>query len=77
MSEDRYTYPTDGGEDPRDIDREKADGELVAPRVERPHPAHDQEVVRDQGLSSDAPGTDPSVRQHDEGQATDDAGDSG
>jgi hypothetical protein len=67
MSEDRYTYPTDGGEDPREIDREKSDGELVAPRVERPHPEHDQPIEGDQGLTTDKPGIDPSTRQHDDG----------
>ena len=67
MSEDRYTYPAEG-DDPRDIDREKTDGELVARRGEDPHVSHDQAVERDQGLSSDKPGLDPSDRERDAGQ---------
>ena len=60
-SEDRYVKPA-AGEDPRTIDREMTDAELVARRAKTRQVSHAQEVTGAQGLSSDAPGYDPSNR---------------
>lgn len=64
-SEDRWVYPADG-EDPRDADR-KPTSEVSAERgVARPV-RHDQDVERDQGLTADKPGVDPSDREREIG----------
>jgi hypothetical protein len=60
-SEDRWVYPAKD-EDPREIDRETTDAEAMAEREATRSVTHDQEVERDQGLSSDKPGIDPSDR---------------
>lgn len=71
-SEDRWVYPAEG-DDPRDIDRETTDAEAMVVREATRHVTHDQDVERDQGLSSDKPGVDPSDRDHaDEGLPTTD-----
>jgi hypothetical protein len=69
MSEDRYTYPTEG-QDPRTIDDEQTDGEVVAARQDERHVTHDQVAERSQGTSADAPGVDPSDREAEGGQPT-------
>lgn len=65
MSEDRWTYP---GEDDtsRDIDREQTDAETVARKQDGRAVSHPQSPTRTQGLSADAPGTNPADR-HAEG----------
>lgn len=62
MSEDRYTYPADG-EDPRELDRELTDPERMARQQRDRAVTRDQEPVRGQGTSADAPGHDPSDRE--------------
>ena len=63
-SEDRYVKPA-AGEDPREIDREFTDAELVAKRAAERPVRHDQESEGDQGLSSDSPGVNVAERQSD------------
>ncbi len=61
-SDDRWTYPAEG-DTPGDIDRETSDAEVVDD-VRRSRPVrHPQPEDREQGLSSDAPGVDPSDRE--------------
>lgn len=50
-SDDRWTYPADG-QDPREDEAAR-------------HVTHQQVVEREQGLSSDRPGIDPSDRDRD------------
>lgn len=59
-SEDRWVYPPEG-EDPRDLD----DATRHAESVEGRQVTRDQDVERDQGLSSDKPGVDVSEREVD------------
>jgi hypothetical protein len=61
MSEDRYTYPTDGG-DPRERDEEFTDAEEMAKRQRERQVTHAQEPERDQATSADAPGVNPADR---------------
>ena len=61
MSEDRYTYPTDGG-DPRDRDAEFTDTEAMAKRQRERQVTHPQEPEREQATSADSPGLDPADR---------------
>jgi hypothetical protein len=61
MSEDRYTYPTDGG-DPRDRDEEFTDTEEMAKRQRERHVTHSQEREREQATSADSPGVNPADR---------------
>jgi hypothetical protein len=63
-SEDRYVKPTEG-EDPREIDREFTDAELVAKRQAERAVSHPQESEGDQRLTSDAPGVNVAERQKD------------
>ena len=65
-SEDRWTYPAEGA-DPRDRDDER----VHADEVEQRQVSHDQDVERDQGLSSDKPGVDVSEREVAAGRQTD------
>jgi hypothetical protein len=60
-SEDRYVKPP-AGEDPREIDREQTDAELVAERAATRQVSHPQDAEGAQGISSDAPGFDASDR---------------
>lgn len=60
-SGDRYIKPADG-EDPRDIDRELTDADVVARRETERAVSHQQEPTGEQGTSADAPGFDPSDR---------------
>jgi|KBSSwiStaDraftv2_1062776.scaffolds.fasta_scaffold5049309_1 hypothetical protein len=60
-SGDRYVKPADG-EDPRDIDRELTDAEVVARREATRQVSHQQEAKGEQGLSSDAKGFDAADR---------------
>ena len=65
-SEDRWVHEPEG-EDPRDGDVERiAAGEAPDRNADR-QVSHDQDVERDQGLTSDAPGTDPSDREREIG----------
>ena len=61
MSEDRYTYPTDGA-DPRDRDDEFTDPEEMARRQRERQVTHPQERERDQATSADSPGVNPADR---------------
>ena len=72
-SEDRWVYPAEGA-DPRDADQAQQDAEAMAQRESTRTVSHDQAVERDQGLSSDQPGVDPSDRERDGegGMPTDD-----
>jgi hypothetical protein len=63
-SEDRYVKPA-AGEDPREIDREFTDAELVAKRQAERAVRHQQDSDGDQGLSNDAPGVNVAERQRD------------
>jgi len=63
MSEDRWTYPSEG-DDSRDIDREHADAQTVARKQEQRAVTHGQEPEHQQGTSADSPGADPSDRHH-------------
>jgi hypothetical protein len=60
-SGDRYVKPADG-EDPRDIDRELMDAEVVARREATRQVSHQQEATGEQGLSTDAKGYDAADR---------------
>jgi len=60
-SGDRYVKPADG-EDPRDIDREFTDAEVVARREATRQVSHQQEAKGEQRLSTDAKGFDASDR---------------
>lgn len=60
-SEDRWVYPADGA-DPRDADRARTEADAPDRDAER-QVTHDQDVERDQGLSSDKPGVDVSERE--------------
>ena len=61
-SDDRWTYPAEG-DTPGDTDREATDPETVD-QIRRSRPVkHPQDADREQGLSSDAPGVDPSERE--------------
>jgi hypothetical protein len=60
-SQDRYTKPADG-EDPRDIDREFSDAEVVARRTAERQVSHPQEREGEQGTSADSPGFDAADR---------------
>jgi hypothetical protein len=64
-SEDRYVKPADG-EDPREIDREFTDAEVVAKRQAERAVRHAQESDGEQGLSTDAPGVNVATRQNDD-----------
>jgi hypothetical protein len=69
-SEDRWVNPADG-EDPREADRAQQDGEAMAEREATRQVSHDQDVEREQDLSADRPGADPSNRDRDDqGQPT-------
>jgi hypothetical protein len=73
-SADRYTKPA-AGEDPREIDRELTDAEFAARREANRQVTHAQEPVGEQGISSDAPGFDPSNRdQAAAAESSDEAG---
>lgn len=61
MSEDRYTYPTEGG-DPRERDEEFTDAEEMARRQRERAVTHPQESERDQATSADSPGVNPADR---------------
>ena len=61
MSEDRYTYPTEG-DDPRERDAEFSDAEEMARVARERHVTNPEEPERDQGTSADAPGTNPADR---------------
>ncbi len=61
-SEDRWVYPAEGA-DPRDQD----DADAHAESVQERQVTRDQPVERDQGLSSDRPGVDPSDREREAG----------
>lgn len=63
MSEDRYTYPAQG-EDPRARDRELTDIEEQDRLRRERHVTNAQPPERAQGTSADAPGHDPSDREH-------------
>ena len=63
MSEERYTYPTDGG-DPRERDEEFTDSEEMATRQRERQLTHPQEADGAQATSADAPGTNPADRHH-------------
>jgi hypothetical protein len=63
-SEDRYVKPVEG-DDPREIDREFTDAELVAKRQAERARRHVQEPEGEQGLSSDAPGVNVADRHAD------------
>jgi len=69
MSEDRWTYPSEG-DDSRDIDREMTDADSVARKQDERAVTHEQEPERAQGTSADAPGVDPSDREVEGGQPT-------
>jgi hypothetical protein len=60
-SPDRYVKPAEG-EDPRQIDEEFSDADVVARRQAERAVSHPQESEREQGLSADAPGVNPSDR---------------
>ena len=61
-SDDRWTYPAEG-DTPGDTDREASDAEKVED-IRRSRPVtHPQDEERAHGLSSDAPGVDPSERE--------------
>ena len=60
-SGDRYVKPADG-EDPRNIDREFTDAEVVARRAATRQVSHPQHATGEQGLSSDAKGVDAADR---------------
>lgn len=60
-SGDRYVKSADG-EDPRDIDRELTDAEVVARREATRQVTHEQEAKGEQGLSTDAKGFDAADR---------------
>jgi hypothetical protein len=60
-SGDRYIKPADG-EDPRDIDREMTDADVVARRQAERAVSHPQEQEGRQGTSADAPGVNPADR---------------
>jgi hypothetical protein len=60
-SGDRYIKPADG-EDPRDIDREMTDADVVARRQAERAVSHPQETEDQQGTSADAPGFNPADR---------------
>jgi hypothetical protein len=59
-SQDRWVYPADGA-DPRDADGAGAAADRAADRPV----GHDQEAARNQVLSADRPGVDPSDRERD------------
>jgi hypothetical protein len=61
-SEDRYVKPAKGA-DPRDIDRELTDADVVARREAERAVSHPQPRERQQGTSADSPGFDPSDRE--------------
>jgi hypothetical protein len=61
-SEDRYVKPAEGA-DPRDIDREFTDANVVARREAGRAVTHPQPRERLQGTSADSPGFDPSDRE--------------
>jgi hypothetical protein len=60
-SGDRYIKPADG-EDPRDIDREFTDADVVARRAAERAVSNPQERTGEQGTSADAPGVNPADR---------------
>ena len=62
-SDDRYVKPA-AREDPRDIDREFTDADLVARRQAERQVSHPQEAEGEQGISADSPGVDASSRDH-------------
>jgi hypothetical protein len=64
-SEDRYVKPTEA-EDPREIDREFTDANLVAKRQADRAVTHPQDSAGEQGLSTDAPGVNVATRQNDD-----------
>jgi hypothetical protein len=65
-SDDRWVRPAEG-EDPRDGDVDRiAEGEAPDRNADR-QVSHDQDVERDQGLSADQPGIDPSDREREIG----------
>ena len=68
-SEDRWTYPAEG-DTPAEADREQTDPEAVARTQDERAVTHPQHRERAQGLTSDAPGEDPSDRERDGGQPT-------
>lgn len=61
-SEDRYVKAAEG-EDPREIDRETTDADLVRRRARDRTVSHPQDRERAQGTSADAPGVDPADRE--------------
>ena len=60
-TEDRRVYPPEG-DDPPEIDEETTDAAAMAAREKHRAVRHDQDAERDQGLTSDKPGTDASSR---------------
>jgi hypothetical protein len=69
MSEDRYTYPTEG-DDPRERDEEFTDSEAMAERQRERQLTNAQEPDGAQTTSADSPGRNPADRhrmQTDEG----------
>ena len=68
-SDDRWTYPAEG-DTPGDTDREATDAETVDDVRRSRTLKHPQDAVGGQGLSSDAPGVDPSERESEGGQPT-------
>ena len=61
MTEDRYTYPTDG-EDPRTRDEEFTDAEEMERVQQERNVTRPQSPEGDRGTSSDSPGRNPSDR---------------
>ena len=62
MSEDRYTYPTDG-EDPHERDEEFTDAEKMARLARERQVTNPQEPEREQATSADSPGHNPADRE--------------
>ena len=61
MSEDRYTYPTDG-EDPRERDAEFTDSEKMAKLARERQVTNPQKPEGEQATSADSPGRNPADR---------------
>jgi hypothetical protein len=65
-SQDRYVKPAEG-EDPRDIDKEFSDADVVARRQAERAVTHEQHPEGEQGTSADAPGVNPADRDSADG----------
>jgi hypothetical protein len=61
MTEDRYTYPTEG-DDPRERDEEFTDAAEVQRTQRERHVTNPQAPQSEQGTSADAPGRNPADR---------------